>query len=225
LEKKDFFDCLIQYTEDPSNITNVLSVKEPDGTEPFSCSLRTYDDLGNPTSIASNQTARIPISKGQSTISGGQKRFILTANANTPMLINENNSSDSQGSSFYSRGLPMSLQDQLKNYIKREYDYEITSYTINGQKIKLETYDTRCLYKLKMTGMTNHKTNHVYFIIDASTKQFSQGCYDEDSCKYNGKKCYTPLGENGKINDRDVIDALNAWWAPSTSENGGWSII
>lgn len=225
LEKRDFFDCLIQYIQDPTKITNVFSVKEPDGSEPFSCSLRTYDDLGNPTSIASNQTARMPISKGQGTISGqSQKRFILTPNANTPMLINEKCTTSTSSGSFYSRGLPISLQDHIKNYIKRVYDYEITSYTINGQKIKLETYDTRCLYKLKMTGITNHKSNHVYFIIDALTKQFSQGCYDEDSCKLNGKKCYTPLGENGRINDRDVVNALNDWWAPADN-GGGWSTI
>jgi len=188
LSRADFFDCLIQYVPNTSLVKRVLYVREPDGSEPTSCSLRTFDDEGLPVSIA--QQPRTPIGKGQQQMSPGHP-----------------------GSTNRKRALSGELQQILTKYFKTTYDYEITSYTVGTDVIKLDTYDTRCMNKLKMTGIPTHKSNHVYFVVRPSTKHHFQACYDDDTCK----KCITLLGKGGQIVDGTVIRALNDYWIPKNN--------
>jgi hypothetical protein len=88
--------------------------------------------------------------------------------------------------------------------------------------IKLETYDTRCMYKKTTTGIENHKTNHVYFGIFLDTKFHFQGCYDDDTCQIGSKPCITKLG---KIQNENVINTINNWLYPKTIEYCNWSEI
>lgn len=195
LTKPDFFDCLIQYVPtDTSIIKTVFHITEPDGSSPTSCSLRTFNDQGLPISIAINQMPRQQIAKTK------QEITVCCGSKNS---------------------LPWQTQQVLKEYFKNVYGYTIESYTVNGSKIKFETYDTRCLNKKKMTGVTHHKSNHVYFVVFADTKQHFQGCYDDDTC--NNK--ITRLGDNGRITDAVVIDELNKWWNPTGLSACNWSVI
>jgi hypothetical protein len=194
--KQQFFDCLIQYVpDDTSNIKNIFYVPETDGTEPSSCSLRTFDNNGNTVSIS-----------GDAPLKAFGNTVVVQRTPSQP--ISNSEKSNGKGS------LPYSLQQTLKNYFKQLYDYDITNYHVGTDKIKLECNDTRCLNKLKVSKIENHKSNHVYFVIFPETKFHFQGCYDEDTCKVGNKPSITPLGENGYIIDKKVIDELNLWWFP-----------
>jgi hypothetical protein len=205
LTKNDFFDCLIQYVPDTSSIHRVFHIKEPDGSEPFSCSLRTFDRLGNPISIASHQTPRQSMARNP--------QELITKFTNTTKS-NGNGVNYNVATTSVKIILPWSLQQTLKEYFKRTYNYEITGYSLRDDRIKLETNDTRCMHKYKACGELNHKSNHVYFVVFAKTNFHFQGCYDDDTCQKGNKPCITLLGDEGHIRDKQVINALNDWYYP-----------
>lgn len=230
LQKKDFFDCLIQYVPDVSNVTTIFEINEPDGSEPSSCSLRTFDDRGNPISIAANQHPRQPLNLSPEPLAISQSTLLTSGfTAVTPTTVTQsaakvkldqvNDNSATLDTSSY---LPAELQTMFKDYFKTNFGYEITSYTIRGDHIHFDTNDTRCMNKKRKTGEANHRSNHVYFVVYPMTKFHFQGCYDDNYCKEGSKKSVTPLGDKGKITNADLIAKINDWWFKC---NNTWGTI
>lgn len=230
LTKELFLDCLIQYI--PTNLSelknngmgsgvsasdqkviHLLKITELNGSEAMSSSLKSFDNLGNPVSIAiHNQNIRHSI--GEVPGSAISKWSIKEPN-NIDELHNERGqkrklNSNVDNYSCYDTMLPKGLQNALKKYYKDKWGYNICGYILSPNKIKLETYDKRCMNKKLKYKEDEHKFNHVYFVVFTNTLCHIQGCYDETYCidVKTGKKAYTNLG---KIDDDTIIKEIILW--------------
>lgn len=200
LTKSLVFDCLIQYIH-PNTTLKVIKLTEPNGASPVSSSLRSFDKSGTPISIAVGASVRQPIDSKQNTLDkfvGKRKR---------------DDSTTSGGGNGTTQVLPGSLQQRLKAYFTQNYQYTVHSYTLSTSgsggsnrdlKIKLDTYDTRCMNKKSKTGVECHKTNHVYFIVYPGTLVHFQGCYDQTYCK-------NQITHLGRIQDTNLVSELKSF--------------
>jgi hypothetical protein len=202
LEKGDFFDCLIQYVPRDAKIKHIYEVMEIDGSEPYSSSLKTFDEKGNPISIAQNgsSSARQPILDIKTMNLKQVKRKLDVEYQRDPkktkkLII-----------------LPLPVQQALQKYYHKKYKYNIKSYVISEDKFKLETYDVHCFIRKELTGDPNHTSNHVYLILYLNSFLTYQGCYNENICKQKKKL----LHDLGKIDEtieegRDLIKVIKEW--------------
>jgi hypothetical protein len=214
--EQQFFDCLIQYIPDTNSIKNIFYVTETNGSQPTSCSLRTFDNNGNTVSVSGE-------------VSGGSHNHmvqtIITRQPSRAIIANGVIDKSSAAEVYNRNSLPSFVQQILRKYFKETYNYEITNYCISNDKIKFDCNDTRCLNKLKVTGIEHHRSNHVYFIVFPESKFHFQGCYDQDSCKVGNKPSITPLGQNGYIVDEKVVKALDEWWWKQHKNIFSWTSI
>jgi hypothetical protein len=206
LTKQSFLDCLVQYIPfEPNGFEKnkpicLLKIHELNGSEATSSSLKSFDKLGNPISIAAN-TNSIRHNIGD-TAGSAINKWATKCNE-----VNNKNKRKVGDDTI----LPISLQDALKKYYKDKWDYSICGYIIGDDKIKLETYDRRCMNKKRRTkNEEEHKFNHIYFVVFTNTLYHIQGCYDDTYCVDidTGKKSYTKLG---RIEDENVIKEVSLW--------------
>ena len=212
LTKDSFLDCLIQYIPIESNNSplkeksiRLLKINELNGSEATSSSLKSFDKLGNPISIAAN-TNSIRHNIGDTSYSAINK-WAMNGNNESGTGKNKRKMVDLVDDTM----LPKELQDALKKYYKDKWDYSICGYIIGEDKIKLETYDKRCMNKKRKTrNEEEHKFNHIYFVVFTNTLYHIQGCYDDTYCVDidTGKKSYTKLG---RIEDENVIREIHTW--------------
>ena len=188
--KNDFFDCLIQYIPIGMQIKKVFKVKEINGDEPYSRSLKTFDKDGNPISIAQNNIRR-PIT---ATTSQSQLHFSSFYSTSTQQQQSAVEKSKSCPTRKNNTLLPNTLQHALRTYLTKKYKYTIKSYVVNGDKIKLETYDSHCYIRKEMTGDPMHSNNHIFIIIYADNLLVYQGCYNLKYCKNGTKKLLHSFG-------------------------------
>lgn len=216
LVKEDFFDCLIQYVPPKSKIKNIYEVMEIDGSEPYSRSLKTFDEKGNPISIAQNGGS-----------GGGERQPILDIREMHLKKLKKQLDDSGGGEKRKLAILPVAVQQSLQKYYHKKYNYTIKSYVVSEEKIKLETYDTHCFIRQQITGDPNHTSNHIYLILYLNSHLTFQGCYNENVCKQKGKKLLHDLGkidvsiEEGK----ELVDSLQVWQSTLIKKNnqmGTW---
>ena len=213
LTKEMFLDCLVQYIpsvseKEESVKIRLLKVHELNGCDPISSSLKSFDSSGNPMSIAANSSnVRHQIGNDQpSALSLWSPKYA------NDMDKSETNKDKKRKKIKDETMIPITLQNALKKYYKEKYGYVICGYIVGKNRIKLETYDKRCMHKKSKVGDGDgeHKFNHVYFILFTNTLHHIQGCYDDTYCidLESGKKCNTKLG---KIDELEVIREIREW--------------
>lgn len=204
LKKSDFFDCLIQYV--PLNVIfkRVYKVKEIGGEEPYSRSLKTFDAEGNPISIAVNNQCNIPV-----------KHPVLDVGRMSLDQLQDYIEVQSKKESKHPDKLMLSveLQRAIQQYFMKKYEYNIKSYTVVGDKLRLETNNKRCFIKESITGNGEHSNNHVYLLIYIETLFVFQGCYADKYCKNGSKKLLHPLGklDESCVEGIELVKRLRRW--------------
>lgn len=189
-----FLDCLVQYINHFGKLY-LIKVSEINGTDPMSSSLRSFDQDGNPISIAQNAGVRHAID-----INNSITRYSTNEGMSKKQKLEANTGDETT--------LPSLLQQAFKKFYFTKYGYSICGYIIGKNKIKLETTDRQCMNKQKLTGESEHKFNHVYFIVYPETMFHIQGCYDDTYCSSKGIKSFTKLG---RIDDENLEKELNLW--------------
>lgn len=213
LSKELFLECLVQYISPvllSSTTLKTIRITEPNGRSPISSSLRSFDSEGNPISIVSGSEAT---NLFRESISTNGYNSILKGTKGKQLKMTEYAVENKRQRVEY--GIATSLQGLIRDYFKRTYGYTIHSYTVSvnrmgTKKIKLETYDTRCMNKKRKTNVESHKTNHVYFVIYPETLVHFQGCYDNDYCR-------NEITHLGRITDSHLIAKLQNWNVPGVA--------
>lgn len=214
LTKELFLDCLIQYVPDNQSTKKLISVSELNGENPHSSSLRSFDSSGNPVSIAQNSHSSS--NNDNNILSFWAPKFANKIDTQITDKVETANHSEVSKAKKDETILPAKLQGLLQTFFQKKYGYNITGYTVGKERIKFETKDKRCMFKKRKTGVDEHKSNHVYFVVFTNNLYHIQGCYDRVDCYENGLPGITKLG---LISDEEIEKEFREWKTHSHYQN------